>query len=163
MEASGPKIGPHYQPQKGNLVVLVSFTTYQARCPGGGRRPRSQLRVEKGIISPLNTMEASGPKIGRHYQPQKGNLVVLVTFTTFHARCSGGGRRPRSQLRVDQGYYLTTEHGGSKRTEDWTSLPATKRKLGCCGYFHDLSRSLFGWGKAPKITAAGGSRVLSYH
>jgi hypothetical protein len=57
----------------------------------------------KGGILPVSTVEARGRKIGRHYQPKQRNFVVLVTFTTFHARCSGAGGRPRSQLRVDQG------------------------------------------------------------
>jgi hypothetical protein len=52
----------------------------------------------KGPISPPDTVGASGRKIGRHYQPQQRNFVFLVTITTFHARCSGAGGRPRSQL-----------------------------------------------------------------
>jgi hypothetical protein len=76
-------------------------------------------------ISPVGTLEASGPKIGRRYHPQQGNFVVMVTFATFHARCSGGVRRPRSQLRVGEGSYLAS------------------------GYF-DLSRSVHRAQRAPR-------------
>jgi hypothetical protein len=78
------------------------------------------------------------------------------------ARCSGGRRRPRSQLRVDQGSDLTTRQCESERGDYWTSLPATTKKLGCFGYIPDLLRSLLGWGKLPKITATGGARVMSH-
>jgi hypothetical protein len=87
----------------------------------------------------------------------------LVTITTFHARCSGAGGRPRSQLRADQGYDLITRYYGSKRKKDWTSLPATTEELCRFGYFHDLSRSLLGCWRAPKIAAMIGSRVGFRH
>jgi hypothetical protein len=64
---------------------------------------------------------------------------------------------------VDQGSYLPTGHGGSKRKEDWTSLPATTEKLCFFGYNHDLSRSLLGCWRAPKIAVMSGSRVLAHH
>jgi hypothetical protein len=48
---------------------------------GMGTRDHSHERV-KGHIPPLDTMEASGPKIKGRYQPQQENLVVLVTFAT---------------------------------------------------------------------------------
>jgi hypothetical protein len=49
-------------------------------------------------------MGASVRMIRRHYQPQQRNSVVLVTITTFHARCSGaGGARDRSYERVKGG------------------------------------------------------------
>jgi hypothetical protein len=62
-----------------------------------GARDRKYESINGGI-SPPDTMGAIGRKIGRHYQPQQRNFVVLVTITTFHARCSGAGGRPRSQL-----------------------------------------------------------------
>jgi hypothetical protein len=83
----------------------------------------------------------------------------MVTFKTIHARCSGGERHPISQLRVDLGSYLTSGHFGSKRAQEWTSLPATTEELCCYGYFRDHSRSFFGWVKAPEITATGRSRA----
>ena len=69
----------------------------------------------RGGILPVDTLEASGRKIGRHYQPQQRKVVVLATITIFHACCSGAGGRVRSQLRVDQGWNLTSGHYGSKR------------------------------------------------
>jgi hypothetical protein len=113
-----------------------------------------------GGILPVDTMEASGRKIGRHYQPQQRKSVVLATIAIFHTRCSGARGRPRSQLlRVGHGSNLTTGHYGSKRAEDWTTLPATIEKLCCFGYNRDLSRSLLGCrgSRAPKITVTGGS------
>ena len=53
-----------------------------------GARDRSYERV-KGRTSSVDTMEPRRPTIGRHYQPQQRNFVVLVTFTTFHARWLG--------------------------------------------------------------------------
>ena len=116
---------------------------------GEGARDHSHELI-KGLMSPVDTLEAGGPKIGRHYQPQQGKFVVLVTFTTFHACCSGGGRRPRSQRRVDQGSYTTTEHGGSKRVEEWTSLLATIEKLGCLVTFTTYQARCLGWGRRPR-------------
>ena len=54
----------------------------------------------KSTISPSDTMEASKPKKGRHYQPQQRNFVGLVTITTFHALClgAGGSRDPSYEL-----------------------------------------------------------------
>jgi hypothetical protein len=103
-----------------------------------------------GSLLPL----AIGRKIGRHYQPKQRNFVVLVTITTFHARCSGAGGRPGSQLRVDQGWDLTTGHYGSKRKEDWTALPATTEELCCFGYFHDRHSELPASFKQPGSLAA---------
>jgi hypothetical protein len=90
-----------------------------------GARDRSHEWI-RGVIAPPDSMGASGRKIGRHCQPQQRNFVVLVTITTFHARCSFAGRRTRSQLRVDQGWHLISGHYGSTRAEDWTSdtIPA---------------------------------------
>jgi hypothetical protein len=78
-------------------------------------------------------------------------------------KSSVGERCPRSQLRVDQGCDLTRGHYGSKRAEDWTSLPATTEKLCYFGYNRDLSRSLLGWCEVAKIAATSGSRVASHH
>jgi hypothetical protein len=76
-------------------------------------------------------------------------------------------RRPRSQVRVEQGSCLTAGYCGSGRADDYTSLSATTSKLGCFGYIHDLLRSLLGWdqvkssqvkssqGEALKITGTG--------
>jgi hypothetical protein len=120
--------------------------------------PRDVLwKIMLGSLLPL----AIGRKIGRHYQPkQKRDFVVLITIMTFHARCSGAGGRPGSQLRVDQGWDLTTGHYGSKRKEDWTALPATTEELCCFGYFHDRCS---GAGGRPrqKLTATSRSRVAS--
>ena len=52
-----------------------------------GARYRSYEWI-KGAISPVNTMEASGPNIEPHCQPQQMILVVLDDSTTFHALCS---------------------------------------------------------------------------
>jgi hypothetical protein len=165
MEAGGPSIGRRYQPQQENLVVLVTFTIFYARCSGGEGAQDHSYGGSKGHISPVDTVEASGPTIGRRYQPQQENLVVLVTFTIFYARCSVGGRRPISQLRVEQGSYLTAGECGSGRADDWTSLQATTRKLGCFGYIHDLLRSLFGWGRRPRPQLRGeqGSFLTAGH
>jgi hypothetical protein len=96
--AGGPKIGRHYRPQQGNLLfwLLSRPFTLVAR-EGKGARTHSYKWI-KGRISTVDTLKAGGLKIGRHYQPKQGNFVVSVNFTTFHACCSGGGRRPRSQL-----------------------------------------------------------------
>jgi hypothetical protein len=67
VEASGPKNGRLYQPQKGNLVVLVSFTLVVRVREGAQDHSDGWI---KDHVSPLNTVEASGPKIGRLYQPQ---------------------------------------------------------------------------------------------
>jgi hypothetical protein len=131
---------------------------------GEGARDHSYEWI-KGRISPPNTMEASGPKKGYRYhgyQPQQRNFVVLATITIIHARYSGAGGRPRSQLRVDQGCNITSGHYGSNRAEDWTSLPATTKKLSCFGHNHDLSRSLLVCWRAPKIAATSGSGVEYY-
>jgi hypothetical protein len=69
----------------------------------------------KGVISPPDTVGASGQKIGRHYQPEQRNFVVLVTITTFGIRCSAAGGRRIPQLLVDQGCDFTTGHYESKR------------------------------------------------
>jgi hypothetical protein len=47
----------------------------------GGTRDHSYERIE-GHVPPLDTMDASEPKVQRRYQPQQENLVVLVTFAT---------------------------------------------------------------------------------
>jgi hypothetical protein len=47
-------------------------------------RHRSYERIE-GATTPVNTTEASGPKIEHHYQPQQRILVVFDDFTTFDA------------------------------------------------------------------------------
>ena len=52
-----------------------------------GARYRSYEWI-KGATSLVNTMEASGPNIEPHYQPQQRILVVLDDSTTFHALCS---------------------------------------------------------------------------
>jgi hypothetical protein len=110
------------------LFLLISRPFMLVARVGKGARDHIYQWI-KGYMSPVDTLGAGGPKIGRHYQPQHGNFVVSVNFTTFHACCSGGERRPRSHLSVDQGLYVTSEHFGSRRAEDWTSLPATKGKL----------------------------------
>jgi hypothetical protein len=216
--ASGSKIGRHHQPHQRNFVLLVTITTFHARCSGAGGHARSQLRVDqgydittglweqaegrldvttshnrgtlffwlqsrpftlaarvlegardrsyewiKGPILPPDTMGVSGRNIIRPYQPQQRNFVFFVTITTFHARCSGAGGHPRSQLCVDQGYDITTGHGGDKRKEGWTLLPATTEELCSFGYNHDLSRSLLGCWRAPEIPAMSGSRVGPHH
>jgi hypothetical protein len=98
MEASGPKIKPHYQTQQRILVVLDDFTTFHARCSGAGGHPRLTIAATmKGAILPVDSMKAVGRKIGRPYQPQQRILVVFDYFTTFHALCSfdpGRCRRP---------------------------------------------------------------------
>jgi hypothetical protein len=88
MGAIGRKIGRQYTPQQRNFVCLITITTLHARCSGAGGRPTSQLRVDQGWDLTTGLCD-SGRKIGRHYQPQKRKFVVLVTITTFHARCSG--------------------------------------------------------------------------
>jgi hypothetical protein len=116
MGASGRKVGHHYQPQQRNSVVLVTITTFHACCSGaGGARARSYERV-KGGVGRECTMGASVRMIRRHYQPQQENLVVLVTITTFHARCSGaGGARDRSYEWVKGGVRREGNMGASVR------------------------------------------------
>jgi hypothetical protein len=68
----------------------------------------------KCMISPPDTVGASGRKVGRHYQPQQRNFVFLVTITTV-ARVLESARDERYQLRVHQGLRVTSGHFGSKR------------------------------------------------
>jgi hypothetical protein len=74
--ASGRKIGRHCQPQQRNFVVLVTIMTFTlvARVLKGARD--RIYKWIKGVISPPDTMGASGRKIGRHCQPQQRNFVV---------------------------------------------------------------------------------------
>ena len=122
-------------------LFLVTFTTIHARCSGGGSCPRSQLRVEEQ--GSYLTAGHCGSEWADDWTPLSATtrkLVCLVTFTTFYAYCSGEGRRPRSQVRVEQGPYRTAGHCGSERADAWTPLSATTRKLGCFVYNHDLLR-----------------------
>ncbi len=81
-EARAPRCKGRYGPQQEFLYVFGT----QAKMGlidrlGGGARDHSYERV-KGHVPPLETMEASGPKIKGRYLPQQENLVVLVTFAT---------------------------------------------------------------------------------
>jgi hypothetical protein len=75
---------------------------------GRWRAPKIAATSGSRMRSHNRTLRASGRKIGRHYQPQQRNFVVLVTITTFYARCSRARGRPRSQLPVDQECDLTS-------------------------------------------------------
>jgi hypothetical protein len=102
-----------------------------------GARDRSYEWI-KGMILPPDTMGASGRKIGGHQQPQQRNFVVLVTLTTFHARCSGAGGHPKSQLRVDKRWHLTSGHYVRKHAEGRRSLPATTGELGSVRFWRSI-------------------------
>jgi hypothetical protein len=73
-------------------------------------------------------------------------------------------RRPRSQVRVEQGSCLTAGYCGSGRADDYTSLSATTSKLGCFGYIHDFLRSLLGWDqvKSSQVKSRGGAQDHRY-
>ncbi len=82
MEASGPEVKHGYEPQQDNEVEggRQGNTGKSARSERGAR-DHNYERI-KGRVSPLDNMEASGPKIKRCYRPQQDNLVVLVTIAT---------------------------------------------------------------------------------
>ena len=80
-------------------------------------------------------------------------------FKKFQNRCLDWGRGPRSPPRVDHWSHFSSEHFGSKRTEDWTSQPATAESLRFFCSFHEIQKSLLGWEKTPKITTTSKSSV----
>ena len=107
---SGSRVSPHHltlwEQAEGRLDVTASHNsgtllfwlqsrpfTLAARVLEGARDRSYEWKCR---VRPEDTMGANGRKIGLHYQPQQRNFVVLVTITTFHARCSGAGGRPRS-------------------------------------------------------------------
>jgi hypothetical protein len=110
MEASGPKKGLCYQATEKTLMFwLLSRPFPLAARVMEGAQDHSYEWIKGGIL-PVNTMGASGRKIGRHYQPRQRHFVVLVTFTTFHARCSDAGGRPRLKITATSGYRVESYH-----------------------------------------------------
>jgi hypothetical protein len=142
VEASGPTIGRRYRTQQVYLIILVYI--HEIFCPWlwwGGAQYCSYRRTN-GQISPLETVEASGPTIGRRYRPQQVNLIILVYIHEFFCPWLWWGGRPILQLQEDQWPYPTAGHCGGERDDDWTTLPATTSKLDYFGNIHDLQCSL---------------------